>query len=85
MLVGTFTLAATLGFASSPNPETIQATYAEAGNTDQRNADRLQLLHSSDLQTLSLAFQEGQDRGLATALSKTKAGRAMLDCRGSQL
>ena len=28
---------------------------------------------SSDLQILSLAFQEGQDRELATALSKTKA------------
>jgi hypothetical protein len=71
--VGTFTLATALGFASSPNPETIQATYSQAGNTIAVTLVVYNYSTSSDLQVLSLAFQEGQDRGLATALSRTKA------------
>ena len=73
MLLGTFTLAAKPGFASSPNPETIQATYSQAGNTIGVTLVVYNYSTPSDLQLLSLAFQEGQDRELANALSKTKA------------
>jgi hypothetical protein len=73
MLAGTFTLATTLGFAGSPASETIQATYSQAGNTIGITLIVYNYSTPSDLQVLSQAFHEGQDRGLATALSKTKA------------
>jgi hypothetical protein len=73
LLVGTFTLATILGFASDPNHETIQATYAQADNTVSVTLIVYNYSTPADLQILSRAFQEGQDRGLATALSKTKA------------
>jgi hypothetical protein len=73
MLVGTFTLATTLGFASSPSPEKIRATYAKDGNVVRVTLIVYNYTTSADLQVLSLAFQEGQDRELATTLSKTKA------------
>ncbi|HEY1209540.1 MAG TPA: hypothetical protein VGE85_09235 [Terracidiphilus sp.] len=73
LLVGTFTLGAAVGFAASPNSETIQATYTQAGKTISITLIIYNYSTPSDLQVLSQAFEEGQDRGLATALSKTKA------------
>jgi hypothetical protein len=73
LLVGTFTLGTALGFAASPNSETIQATYTQAGKTVSITLIIYSYSTPSDLQILSQAFEEGQDRGLATALSKTKA------------
>jgi len=66
-------LGTTLGFSASPNSETIQATYAQAGKTIGITLIIYNYSTSSDLQVLSRAFEEGQDRGLAAALSKTKA------------
>jgi len=73
MLVVTFALATTLGFARSASVETIRATYAQAGNVISVTLVVYNYSTSADLQVLSLAFQEGQDRELAAALSKTKA------------
>jgi hypothetical protein len=73
ILVGTFTLASTLGFASNANHETIQATYAQAGGTTGVTLIIYNYSTPSDLLVLSQAFGEGMDRGLATALSRTKA------------
>ena len=73
LLVGTFTLGSTLGFSASPDSETIQATYVQAGKTVGITLIIYNYSTPSDLQVLSEAFVEGQDRGLATALSKTKA------------
>jgi hypothetical protein len=72
-LAGTLVLATTLGFARSPGFETIRATYSQAGNTIGVTLIVYNYSTSANLQVLSLAFQQGQDRGLATALSKTKA------------
>jgi len=72
-LVGAFTLAATRGFAASPSFEKIRATYAQAGNTIGVTLIVYNYTTSADLELLSLAFQQGQDRQLAAALSKTKA------------
>ncbi|MGD0789838.1 MAG: hypothetical protein ABR898_17830 [Terracidiphilus sp.] len=73
LLAGTFTLGTTLGFASNPASETIQATYAQAGTTIGVTLIIYSYSSPSDLQVLSQAFGAGQDRGLAAALSKTKA------------
>jgi hypothetical protein len=73
LLVGACTLGTTLGFSASPNSETIQATYAQAGKTIGITLIIYNYSTASDLQVLSRAFEEGQDRGLATALFKTKA------------
>ena len=73
LLVGTCTLGTALGFAASPNSETIQATYTQAGKTIGITLIIYNYSTPSDLQVLSRAFEEGQDRALATALSKTKA------------
>jgi hypothetical protein len=73
LLVGTCTLGTALGFAASPNSETIQATYVQAGKTIGITLIIYNYSTPSDLQILSQAFAEGQDRALATALSKTKA------------
>jgi len=73
VLLGTFTLAASPGLASDSKYETIQATYALAGNTVNVTLIVYNYSTPGDLQILSQAFQEGQDRGLAAALSKTKA------------
>jgi hypothetical protein len=73
LLVGTLTLATTLGFAGSPKSETIQATYSQAGNRIGVTLTVYNYSAPADLQVLSQAFQQGQDRGLATELSKTKA------------
>ena len=73
LLVGLLALGTTPGFSSSPSFETIRATYSQAGNMTGVTLIVYNYSTSADLQVLSLAFQEGQDRELATALSKTKA------------
>jgi hypothetical protein len=73
LLAGTCTLGTALGFAASPNSETIQATYAQAGKTVSITLIIYNYSTPSELQVLSQAFEEGQDQGLATALSRTKA------------
>lgn len=73
MLIGTFALATTPGFAGNPKSETIQATYAQAGHRIGVTLTVYNYSAPTDLRVLSLAFQQGQDRGLATELSKTKA------------
>jgi len=65
--------AATPGFSSSPGSEKIQATYTKDGNVVRVTLTVYNYSTSADLQVLSLAFQRGHDRELATALSKTKA------------
>src|ERR1035438_7626761 len=69
----TFTLGTVPGFAIGPNSETIQATTTQAGNSATLTLVVYNYSTPLDLQILSQAFQESQDRGLATALSKTKA------------
>jgi len=79
MMATNFTLAAALGFAATPGPETIQATYSQSGNPIGVTLIVYKYSTPSDLQILSQAYQKGQDRGLATALSKTKAmGRCIV-------
>jgi len=73
LLAGTFTLGTTPGFASESAPETIQANSTQAGNTTRLTLIVYNYSSPSDLQILSQAFQDGQDQGLATALSKIKA------------
>ena len=73
LLVCSVALGTTPGFSSSPSRESIQATYTQAGNTINVTLIVYNYTTSADLQVLSLAFQEGRDRELATALSKTKA------------
>jgi hypothetical protein len=73
LLVCSFALGTTSGFSSSPSFETIRATYSQAGNTMGVTLIVYNYTTSADLQVLSLAFQEGKDQELATALSKTKA------------
>jgi squalene cyclase len=74
-----FTLAATRGLAATPNPETIQATSSQAGNTIGVTLIVYSYSTSSDLEVLSRSFQEGQDRELASALFKTKTvGRCLI-------
>jgi hypothetical protein len=77
--VGAFTLASAPGVAASPGFETIRATYTQAGNTIGVTLTVYSYTTPADLQVLSLAFQQGQDQGLATAISKTHAvGRCSL-------
>jgi hypothetical protein len=73
LLVGVLVLGTTPGFSSSPGLEKIRATYAKDGNVVGVTLIVYNYTTSEDLQFLSLAFQEGQDRELAAALSKTKA------------
>ncbi len=73
LLAGLLALGTTPGFSSSPGPEKIQATYAKDGNVVRITLTVYNYTTSADLQVLSLAFHEGQDRELAAVLSKTKA------------
>ena len=73
LLVGTLALGTTPGFSASPSPQKIQSTYAKDGNVIGVTLIVYNYTTSADLQVLSLAFQKGQDRELAIALSKTKA------------
>src|SRR5208337_140610 len=66
-------LGTTPAFSSSPSPEKIQATYTKDGNVVRVTLLVYNYTTSADLQVLSLAFQRGHDRELATALSKTTA------------
>lgn len=73
------TLAIAPGFAHALNPETIRATYSQAGNTVDVTLVVYNYSTPSDLQVLSQAYKQGQDRELAIALSKTKAvGRCVI-------
>jgi len=67
-----FTLAATRGFAATPSSEIIHANFSQAGGTIGITLSVYNYSTLSDLQILSAAFQGGQDRELATALSRTK-------------
>jgi hypothetical protein len=73
LLAGLLTLGTAPGFSSSPGPEKIRATFAKDGNVVGVTLIVYNYTTSADLQVLSLAFQKGQDRELAVALSKTKA------------
>jgi hypothetical protein len=80
LLAGTLMLWTAPSFSSDlktesiqAKPESIQATYSQAGSSIAVTLVIYNYSTPSDLQVLSHAFQEGQDRGLATALSKTKA------------
>jgi hypothetical protein len=73
LLAGLLALGTTPGFSSSPGSEKIRAIYAKDGNVVGVTLIVYNYTTSADLQLLSLAFQEGQDRELATVLSKTKA------------
>ena len=73
LLAGLLALGTTPGFSSTPGPEKIQATFAKDGNVVRATLIVYNYTTSADLQLLSLAFQEGQDRELAAVLSKTKA------------
>ena len=84
LLAGLFALGTTTGFSSSPVSEKIQATYAKDGNVVSVTLIVYNYTPSADLQVLSLAFQGGQDRELATELSKTKAA-GLCSITGAQL
>jgi hypothetical protein len=73
VLLGALTAATTSVLASTTNYETIQGTYAIAGATVSVTLVVYNYSTPADLQVLSQAFLQGQDRGLATALSNTKA------------
>ena len=73
LLAALLALGTTPGFSSSPGSEKIQATYTKDGNVVRVTLIVYNYTASADLQVLSLAFQRGHDRELATALSKTKA------------
>jgi hypothetical protein len=79
MMATLLTVSTTLGFATTPVPETIQATYIQAGKTIGVTLIVYSYSTTSDLKALSQAFQQGQDQELASALSKTKAiGRCLI-------
>lgn len=73
LLACSLTLGTRPAFSSKPGFETIRATYAQAGSTIGVTLIVYNYTTAENLQVLSLAFQEGHDRELATALSKTRA------------
>lgn len=78
-MAGIFTVATTTGFAAAPVPETIQATYIQAGNATSITLIVYSYSTATELQALSQAFQQGEDQELASALSRTKAvGRCVI-------
>ena len=85
LLVCLLALGATPGFSSSPSPEKIRATYAKDGNVVGVTLIVYNYTTSADLQVLSLAFQEGQDRGIGQRALQNKSGRSLLNYRRSQL
>jgi hypothetical protein len=79
LLMGTISLATTVGSASSPESETIKASYAQAGKLIAVTLIVYNYSTPADLDILSQAFQEGRDQGLAAALFKTSAvGRCLM-------
>jgi hypothetical protein len=73
LLVGLLALGTTPGFSSSPNQESIQATYTQDGNANSVTLLIYDYTNFSEMQLLSQAFQLGRDQGLVAELSKTKA------------
>ena len=73
LLVATLILATTPGFAAGPVSETIQATYFRAGAIVSVTLTINDYSPPSDVQILSQAFEQGQDRALVAALSRTRA------------
>lgn len=73
LLAGLFGVGVTSGYSSDPAPETIQASYAQNGNAISITLIIYDYTSPLEKQVLSKAFDEGQDQGLAAALSKTKA------------
>ncbi len=68
-----FVLGAAPGFSGSPSPETIQARFVQDGNAVSVTLIIYGYSTPLEKQALSQAFDDGQDQGLAAALSKTKA------------
>jgi len=73
LLMCTLAFATIHGYCSGTEIETIQASFTQAGNTISVTLVVNSFSSPSDMQLLSQAFQTGQDRGLASALFKTKA------------
>src|SRR5665213_1696343 len=73
VLAGVLVLGAIPGLCGSPKPERIQATYAQGGVVISVTLNIYDYTTSSELLTLSRAFEEGQDQGLVAALSTAKA------------
>lgn len=73
LLGGTLALGATLAATPGLTAETIQANYAATGNMVTVTLTIDSYSSALDLQTLSQAYQEGQDQRLVAALSRTKA------------
>jgi hypothetical protein len=73
LLLGLWALGATPGFSIGPNQENIQATYTQGGNAIGVTLLIYDYTTPSEMQLLSQAFAEGQDRGLVTELAKTRA------------
>lgn len=73
LFAGLFVLGTSKCFSDGPGVERIQAAYEKDGNTIGVTLIVYNYTTSADLQVLSLAFQDGQDRELAAALYKTKA------------
>jgi hypothetical protein len=73
LLTGLFALGTTQCFSSSPNPESIQASYTHDGSAISVTLTIYDYTNSSEMQLLSQAFEDGQDQGLVGALSRTKA------------
>jgi hypothetical protein len=66
-------LGTTPGFSIGPNQESIQATYTQDGNAISVTLLIYDYTTPLEMQLLSQAFAKGQDQGLVTELSKTKA------------
>jgi len=73
LLVGMLVLGTAPGFSSSPDPERIQAAYAQDGSVVSVTLIINGYTTPSEKQVLSKAFEESHDQGLVAALSKTKA------------
>jgi hypothetical protein len=73
LLLGLLALGAAPGFSISPDQESIQATYTQGGNATSVTLLIYDYTTPTEMGLLSQAFQLGQDQGLATELSKTKA------------
>ena len=79
MLAGNLILTTTIGFAATPAPEMIQATYSQGGNATGITLVVYSYSTPAELRVLSQAFEKGQDRALAIALSTTRAvGRCVI-------
>lgn len=73
LLVGLLGLGTTLCFSSTPSSESIQATYGQGVDATSITLTIYNYTTPSEMQLLSQAFEQRQDQGLVTELSKTKA------------